>query len=557
MRHRLALPVVLLIVATACAAPADPAPAPSASPFNPAAILSDVRTLSTDDMEGRATATDGERRAADWIESRFRETGLQPVNGSYRQSVQLVGMRRDGDASSLTIASTTQRLALEDGGNVAFWSTAQEPVVEVNAPLLFVGYGVEAPEYGWDDYKGVDVTGKVLLFLNNDPPVSGATGDLFGGEARTYYGRWTYKFEQAMKHGAAGALMVHTTPSASYPFSVVQHSGSRESFALDLPGAGYQVPMVGWLDENLSGQIAAALGTDLEGLFDMAARRDFAPVDTGFGVSAVIRTDVRQISTENVLGLLPGADPELADQVMVFSAHYDHMGVNPELDGDDKIFNGAWDNAAGVAAIAALADAFATGEPPRRSLLFLACAAEESGSLGSAWFVADPPMARDRLVANFNIDMPQIFGVTSDIAAIGVDTSSLGTVLQDVAAGFTVSIDGRETPVRVTGDPNPAAGSFYRSDQVNFAKAGIPALFMNPGGDFVSALPFDPGEYRARNYHQVSDQVSPEWDLSGLARDLDIVLATVRRVDADDTLPRWNAGNEFETAWRALHGIEE
>lgn len=557
MRNTVTLTLALSALTFACAESTDSVTEPTGALFDGAAIMADVRSLSADNMEGRATGTAGERRAADWIESRFREIGLQPVNGSYRQSVRLVGMRRDSDASNLSIASASGALPLEDGVNVSFWSTAQQPVVQLDAPLLFVGYGVEAPEYGWDDFKDVDVAGKVLLFLNNDPPVSEDGVDLFGGEARTYYGRWTYKFEQAMKHGAAGALMVHTTPSASYPFSVVQHSGSRESFALDLPGAGYQVPVVGWLDENLSAEIAAALGTDLEGLFEMAAARDFAPVETGYQVTGTVTTNVRQMSTENVLGMLPGSDPELADQVIVFSAHYDHLGYDPSLEGPDKTFNGAWDNATGVAAISALADAFAIGEAPRRSLLFLACAAEESGSLGSAWFVADPPFALSRLAANFNIDMPQIFGVTSDLAAIGVDTNSLGATLRDVAGEFTVALDGRDVAVRVTGDPNPSAGSFYRSDQVNFAKAGIPALFMNPGADFIDELGFDPVAYEADHYHQVTDEVTAEWDFSGMVRDLEIIMATVRRVDANEELPRWNAGNEFETAWRQLHGVEE
>ncbi|NKB90315.1 MAG: M28 family peptidase [Acidobacteria bacterium] len=557
MRLRLLGPAGVLVVVAACSTPpAETTMSPPAD-FDAAAMLTDVRALSADDIEGRSTATDGERRAADWIESRFRETGMEPVAGSYRQAVRLVGMQRNSDTAQLAIVNAEGALALEDGVNVAFWSTAQQPNVQIDAPLVFVGYGVEAPEYNWDDFNGIDVAGKVLLFLNNDPPVVEDDTELFGGDARTYYGRWTYKFEQAMKHGAAGALMVHTTPSASYPFSVIQHSGSRESFALDLPGAGYQVPMVGWLDENLSGQIAASIGTDLDGLFDMAARRDFAPVETSYAVRASIDTEVRRINTENVLGMFPGSDPDLADEVMVFSAHYDHMGHDPSLEGEDKTFNGAWDNAAGVAAIAALADAFAAGEPTRRSLLFLACAAEESGSLGSAWFVADPPFAKNRLVANFNIDMPQIFGVTSDIAAIGVDTSSLGTVLEEVAGTFMVERGGQEVAVRVTGDPNPSAGSFYRSDQVNFAKAGVPALFMNPGGDYVTPLGFDPREYRSSHYHQLSDEVRAEWDLSGLARDLAIVMATVRQVDAADEMPRWNPGNEFETAWRALHGIDQ
>ncbi len=556
MFRRLRLPVlVVLLLPAACGdllpTPAEPTDRPTP---DAAAMLADVRGLSADDMEGRATATPGKERAADFIESRFREIGLQPVAGSYRQQVRLVGMQRDSANSSMTIAGPAGTLAIQDGVNATYWSTAQQPIVQIDSPLVFVGYGVEAPEYGWDDFKGQDVTGKVLLFLNNDPPVSEDGEELFGGEARTYYGRWTYKFEQAMRRGAAGALMVHTTPSASYPFSVIQYSGGRESFALDLPGSGYQVPVVGWLDENLSDEIARAIGSDLQGLFDMAARRDFAPVDTGYRVSATIGTAVRQIETENVLGILPGNDPELSEQVMVFSAHYDHMGVEESVGGADTIFNGAWDNAAGVAAIAAVAEAFAQGPQQRRSLLFLACAAEESGSLGSAWFVADPPMARANIVANFNVDMPQIFGVTADIAAIGVDTNSLGVTLQEVAATFSVDIDGTSTPLRVTGDPNPSAGSFYRSDQVNFAKAGIPALYLNPGSDYVPPLDFDPREYRAERYHQVSDEITEAWDLSGLARDMEILMATVRAVDAVDALPRWNAGNEFETAWRELHG---
>ncbi len=556
MRKKLALTVALFALTWACTAPSGSIEEPSPAAFNSTSIMADVQALSADEMEGRAPGTPGEARAADWIESRFREIGLEPVNDSYRQNVRLVGMRRE-ETSTLTIGNAGGSLPLEDGVNVAFWSTAQQPVVEVSAPLMFVGYGVEAPEYGWNDFKDVDVSGKVLLFLNNDPPVAEDGAELFGGEARTYYGRWTYKFEQAMRHGAAGALMVHTTPSASYPFSVVQHSGSREGFALDLPGAGYQVPVVGWLDENLSGAIATSMGTDLEGLFEMAAARDFSPVETGYDVAASIHTNVRQMSTENVLGLMPGSDPELADQVIVFSAHYDHLGHDPSLEGSDKTFNGAWDNATGVAAISALADAFAVGEAPRRSLLFLACAAEESGSLGSAWFVAEPPFALDRLAANFNIDMPQIFGVTSDLAAIGVNTSNLGATLRQVASEFTVAVGGRDVAVQVTGDPNPSAGSFYRSDQVNFAKAGIPALFLNPGTNYVTELTFDPGQYEQAHYHQVADEVTDEWELSGMVRDLEIIMATVRRVDAVDDLPRWNAGNEFETAWRALHGIEE
>ncbi len=519
-----------------------------------AVVLDDVRALSADDMQGRGTGTPGEARATSWIEQRFRDVGLSPIEGLFRQEVRLVGMRRDDATASLRIASASNELELVDTGNVAFWSSAQRDTVDIDeAPLLFVGYGVQAPEYGWDDFKGVDVSGKVLLFLNNDPPVVENGEKLFGGEARTYYGRWSYKFEQAMRLGAAGALMVHTTPSASYPFSVVQYSGSSENFALDLSGAGYQVDLLGWLDEQLSDEIAQAIDTDLAGLFELAQQRDFEPVDTGYRVSAHLDTTVRRLSTENVFGFLPGSDPDLRDQIVVFTAHYDHLGTNPELDGD-KVFNGAWDNALGVASIVALADAFANmDEAPRRSLLFLACAAEESGLLGSAWFVAQPPVPRSSMVANFNIDMPQIFGVTADIAVIGEDASELGDALRAAAAEFSVG-DGQTVVVR--GDPNPSAGSFYRSDQVNFAKAGIPALFLNPGSDYIEPLPFDPLAYEEAHYHQVSDEVRDEWNLAGLERDLRIVFRAAGVVANGDEMPRWRPGNEFEGAWQRLHGID-
>ena len=369
--------------------------------------------------------------------------------------------------------------------------------------------------------------------------------ELFGGEARTYYGRWTYKYEQAMRHGAAGAIVIHTTPSASYGWSVVQHNGVEEHFALDLEGTGYKVDLLGWLDEETSGQIAAAIGTDVAGLFEQAKARDFAPIDTGFVVSAHIETEIRRSPTANVVGLLEGSDPELASQVMVFSAHYDHLGTNTDLDGD-QIFNGAWDNAAGTASIIQLAKAFAQTTPrPKRSMLFLACAAEEKGSLGSKWFVERPPFERNRLVANLNVDMPQIFGTTNDMAAIGDVTNTLGRTLREVASARGVTI---------TGDPRPRAGSFYRSDQVNFAKAGIPALFILPGGDYDPPLDFDVSAYRDNHYHQVSDEIGEEWNLAGAERDMKLLYEAALVVANAPEMPTWVPGNEFEDAWKQLHG---
>jgi Zn-dependent M28 family amino/carboxypeptidase len=557
MKLERALRLLLLpLLVTACSAPSQTEGDASASGASSAAstitatgLLRDVEVLSDDAMAGRGTGTAGEIAAAAYLEKRFQEIGLAPLAGSYRQDFELVGTRKIADASTISISNSAGALALAATENVSFWSSSQKPSVDIaDAPLVFVGYGVEAPEYGWDDFKGLDASGKVLLFLNDDPQVAEDGKELFGGEARTYYGRWTYKYEQAMRHGAAGAIIVHTTESASYPWSVVQYNGVEEHFALDLEGTGYKVDLLGWLDSDTSNQVAAAIGTSLEGLFEMAAKRDFQPVDTGYVVNAHLETEIRRSPTSNVVGILEGSDEELASQVIVFSAHYDHLGTNPDLEGD-QIFNGAWDNAAGTASLLQLAQAFAKApERPRRSLLFLACAAEEKGSLGSQWFVQRPPFERSRLVANFNVDMPQIFGVTRDMAAIGNVTNSLGATLSEVAAKWGVEI---------TGDPRPRAGSFYRSDQVNFAKAGVPALFILPGGDYEPALDFDPSAYRDQHYHQVSDEIRDEWNLAGAERDLRLLYDTATRVANADEMPTWVQGNEFEEAWKDLHGLED
>ncbi|NIS65931.1 MAG: M28 family peptidase, partial [Gemmatimonadales bacterium] len=454
-------------------------------------IMADVSVLAADSMEGRGAGTPGEARAVAYIARRLEQIGLEPVAGSYLLPIELVGMQKDVAKSSLTIRGPQGAIPLENDRNVTYWSTAEEPVVDLrNVPVVFVGYGVEAPEHGWDDFKGADVRGKVLLFLNNDPPVVENGDTLFGGEARTYYGRWTYKFEQAQKHGAAGAIVVHTTQSASYGFSVIGNTGSRQIWQRT-----YQLDFLSWIDSTLTERIAASMGTNLTGLFESAAQRDFRPRDTGYRLTTHIETAIEQVQATNVAGVVRGSDPALADQYVVFTAHHDHLGMNPDAPTDDKIFNGAQDNALGVAAILAAADAFANADP-RRSIMFVSVTAEEGGLLGSSRFVANPPLPLRQIVANFNVDSPQSYGITRDAAAIGIDMSTLGTTFSTVA---------EEQGLRPAGDPNPNAGSFYRSDQVSFAKAGVPALYLQAGKDYVDSLGFDPAEFRLRHYHQVSD----------------------------------------------------
>jgi Zn-dependent M28 family amino/carboxypeptidase len=522
------------LAVTACAA--DPAAKITAD-----GIRTDVAALAADSMEGRAPGTPGDARAATYIAQRFQEIGLEPVGGdSYLLPFELVGMKKNAERSSITLRGPGGALPVTDDVTFTYWSTTEQERVDLtNVPVLFVGYGVEAPEHGWDDFKGADVAGKVLLFLNNDPPVEENGTALFGGDARTYYGRWTYKFEQAARHGAAGAIVIHTTESASYPFSVIGNTGSREIWE-----RSYRLDLLAWMDSTTAERVAASMGTTLQGLFAMAAARDFRPVDTRYRVTARIETAVRAVPTMNVAGLVRGSDPALADQYVVFTAHYDHMGVNPGVEGDDKIFNGAWDNAVGVASIIAIGEAFVAARP-KRSVMIVAVGAEEGGTLGSGAFVAAPPVPLDRIVANFNVDMPQIFGVTHDIAAIGLDISDLGTAFAAVA---------QEHGLRAVGDPNPNAGSFYRSDQVNFAKMGIPALYLQAGSDYVEPLAFDPAAYEEQHYHQVTDELRPEWNLEGTARDMRIFfLAALRVADAAEQ-PRWVAGNEFEEEWKTLYG---
>jgi Zn-dependent M28 family amino/carboxypeptidase len=533
------LTVTLAALAVSACAAAGPHPEDR---ITAEGILADVEVLSADSMEGRAPGTPGEARAIAFITERFRQIGLEPVGEDYRLPVELLGMTKNATGSSITIRGPGGALRLEQDRNFTFWSTSEEPLVELqDVPLVFVGYGVEAPEYRWDDFKGEDVAGKVLLFLNDDPPVVEDGVELFGGPIRTYYGRWTYKFEQAQKHGAAGAIIVHTDESASYGFSVIGNTGSRQIWQRD-----YRVPLLAWMDSTRSEQVAAGAGTDLAGLFARAARRDFRPVDTGFRVDARIETEFERVQAYNVAGMVQGGDPELADQYIVFTAHHDHLGMNPDLPGDDKIYNGALDNALGVASMIAAAEAFAQVRPrPRRSVMFVSVTAEEGGLLGSGAFVESPPVPRASIVANFNVDSPQSFGLTHDVAAIGIDMNSLGDVFTQVV---------RERGLRPEGDPNPAAGSFYRSDQVSFAKAGIPALYLQAGRDYVEELGFDPQEFRLRHYHQVTDRIHPEWDLRGVERDMRVLFETALRVANADEPPRWVDGNEFEAAWRQLYG---
>jgi Zn-dependent M28 family amino/carboxypeptidase len=524
--------------------------------IDPEILEKKVAHLSSDELRGRGTGTRSKEQAARWIAARFEEVGLEPVGESFLHPFELVLKRKIAAASVLTLNGPDGPIPHTDEETLTWWSTVpQTRVVVDGAPLVFVGHGVTAPEHGWDDFEGVDVQGKVLVFLNDDPRLSEDGMELFDGNRRTWYGRWPYKLEQAAARGAAGAIIVHTTPSAGYGWKVIGNYGQREHFSLASDAGAARLPVVAWMSRDLAAMLAGTVGQTLGDWFDAASTRGFEPVELPVSLDADASLEVGRRTTHNVLARLPGADPRIADEHVVFTAHYDHLGHAHDGTREDPIFNGAWDNASGTAAIMTVARAAATAEvAPRRSLLFFAVAGHERGLLGSRAFFADPPLPTSRLVANFNVDMPQIFGRTRDLVAIGRSKSELGDVLAAVASHFPVpGENGRTASLRIAGDPEPDKGYFYRSDQLHFARHGVPAIYFKPGTDYFSGPSTDPAAYRAAHYHQPSDELSEVWDLTGLARDMRVALLAAMTVANRDEAPRWTPGDEFEAAWKRLH----
>jgi Zn-dependent M28 family amino/carboxypeptidase len=503
-----------------------------------------VRFLSHDLLEGRGPGTRGDALAQAYIASQFEVLGLEPVGegGSWLQPFELVGI--NGHPDTLTFSTASGRIELQFHEDFIAVSGVQEPEARLDdSELVFVGYGIVAPEYAWDDFKGMDLRGKTLLILNSDPS---SDPDLFAGRSRLWYGRWDYKYEQAARTGAAGAIILHTTPSAGYPWQVVQTSWTGEQF--ELPAASNSPLQVkAWTTEEATRRILRLAGQDLEALVAAAQKRDFQPVPLGVKVSTKFSNQVRRRATANVLGLLPGSDPKLAHEVVLYTAHHDHLGMkeNPKP-GEDAIYNGAVDNAAGVSAMLTVARAFrALPKPPRRSVLFAAVAAEEQGLLGSSYLASHLPVPPGRIAANLNIDGTNILGRTRDVTVIGLGKSSLDGVIAGLARA-----QGRT----VKADQLSDRGFFYRSDQFSFAKLGIPAAYFGSGMDFIGQ-PEGWGKqqrelWEAKHYHQPSDELRPEWDLSGAVEDMRLSFLLGAHVARAQELPRWNKGDEFEAPRR-------
>ena len=537
-----ALLACLAAAVAAAELPLPPEADRAAEQITAAAIAGPVRFLAHDLLQGRGAASRGDSLARAYIATSFEALGLRPgaAGGAWQQPFDIVGVSAT-PPQTWAFARADARLELGYWEDYIAVSGVQQPAARLDgAEVVFVGYGMTAPEYAWDDFKGADLRGKVLLVLNNDPDWD---PKLFAGKMRLYYGRWDYKYESAARQGAAGALVIHTQPSAGYPWHVVQSSWSGEQF--ELPDAGEaRLQVRGWVTEAAARRLVALAGKDLDKLVLSAHKRSFRPVPLGVTTSIVLENRLTQARTANVLGLLPGRDAALANEVVVFSAHHDHLGVGkPDSTGDD-IYNGALDNASGVAQILAIARAFtALPRPPRRSVLFLALGTEESGLLGSEYYCKHATFAPGSIAADINFDGANIWGRTRDLTLVGKGKSDIDAVAASVAA--------RQGRV-VVPDQFPDRGFFYRSDQFNFAKMGVPALYFDQGLDFVGRPPGWGKQqieaWEARHYHQPSDELDSSWSFEGVVEDAragflcGVVLAEM------DAMPAWTPGDEFEAA---------
>ena len=506
------------------------------APINTGAMAAHLRFLASDLLEGRAPATRGGRLATEYIAAQFQALGLQPMgaNGSYFQPVALVGMTPQptlvwGKTGSM------QELVYRD----AFVAWAEKPEADVSADgdVVFVGYGIRAPESQWDDYKGQDLKGKILLMLVNDPGLVDST--VFLGKILTYYGRWTYKLEEAARQGAAGVILVHTAESATYPWDVVRGSWSVEQFKLDQPRSP-TLTFASWVTEGSARAALASAGFNLDSLSRAAARRDFRPVSTGLRASARVRSTLRHVQSENVVGRLPGREPRTAAQAVLITSHWDHKGIGPIVRGD-SIYNGAEDNASGVAAMLGVAEAMAQASTRTwRSIVFIATTAEESGLLGSEAYVQQPLVPLAQTAAVLNMDVTNVRGLTRDISALGLDRSTLGAAF-DYAA--------RAESLTVQTQPD-LRGSFFRSDHFPFARAGVPSLSLEPGVDFVGK-PRGWGEeqenlYNEQRYHQPSDEYQSSFRFDGMAQQVRVTVRLARAIANAGEMPRWLPTSEFQ-----------
>jgi Zn-dependent M28 family amino/carboxypeptidase len=505
-------------------------------------LRADIGFLAGDLLEGRGPATRGDELGRAYIRARMEAMGLLPAapGGGWEQKVELLAVTASCPAV-VKVSRGADSVDLRYSDDYIAFTNTPEPQVRLEAAeIVFVGYGITAPEFEWDDYKGADLKGKVLLVMNNDPEDDPR---LFAGKTRLYYGRWDYKYGMAARQGAAGAIMIHTTRSAGYKWQVVQTSWTGEQFSLPAEGPP-SLPVKAWATEEAAGRLARLGGQDLDALRAAAQKRDFRPVPLGVTISLTLKNDVQRRPSANVIGRLPGSDAALASEAVLYTAHHDHLGRKTTAGpSEDAIYNGALDNASGVAALLAVAQAMKSlPQAPRRSILFAAVAAEESGLLGSEFLARTPPVPAGRIAANINIDGMNIWGRTKDVVAIGLGKSSLDDWIRALAAA-----QGRT----VVPDQFPDRGSFYRSDQLNLARIGVPAAYLKYGTE-VLGKPAGWGrekqeEFEATDYHQPSDELG-DWEFAGAVEDAQLMFWLGVKVANATSMPTWRPGDEFEGA---------
>lgn len=491
--------------------------------------------LSSDLLEGRGTGQRGGDLTVAYLESQAMAAGLKPGNGnSYRQLVKIAGVKTDAAASSLRMEVNGAVLPASFGKDWVYAPGDAQPSHSFNADLVFVGYGITAPEEGWDDYKGQDMKGKVIVMMVNDPMPTADAPNRFGGKALTYYGRWTYKFEEAKRRGAVGALLIHTDASASYGYSVVQNSWDgveRFQLAQGTPGTELQ----GWLTNDTAVALFKSAGLDLDQLRAAAERKDFQPVALKARLAGEMKAAVRSVEQFNVAGVVPGTDPKLKDEVVIYTAHWDHLGKQGT--GADTIYNGAVDNASGSAALLAMAQE-AVKAPAKRSQMFLWVAAEEQGLLGSAAYAEAPLWPLAKTAANLNLDSLNWIGVTRDIGTAGSERTDLGKMAEAAAKGMKMVIAAEKPDL---------SGGYFRSDHFSFAKAGVPAFSITSGGDYLGDKEKAEqmrASYR-KKYHQVSDEYDPSWSMAGMTQMAQFTLNLGRIVADAPKMPAWKAGDPF------------
>ena len=522
--------------------------------INENGVRAHIKYLSDDLLEGRGPGARGGDLAAKYIATQLEALGLKGAGaqGSFFQPVSLVGVKADPQTKLIIEAKERKdaRETFKFADEFVAFTGAQTEQVTINTELVFVGYGINAPEQKWNDYKGEpqDYRDKILVIMVNDPPATAREPGLFGGRALTYYGRWTYKFEEAARRGAAGVILLHTDESAGYPWSVVRTSNGSWRFDI-ARGASDQTPflkMRAWMTNEAARRMMQLAGLDLDALRKQAASRDFKPVPLRLQASINLNSELKRVEAPNVAGVLEGRDAKLRDQYVIYSAHWDHFGIGEPNSKGDRIYNGALDNATGVACVIGIAEALSKlplNERPRRSVLFLLTTAEEQGLLGAEWYARHPLVPLAKTAANVNLDSMNILGPTRDFVPLGAERSALKTVVETI---------GREMGLQVGVDPRPEQGSFYRSDHFPFARAGVPSISLEGGKDFVGHTP-DWGEkqfeaYNTANYHQPSDEYSDAWNFEGMMQQTEIALDLGLRIANMDEMPHFNPGDEFAQA---------